>query len=254
MLLSDSVAIAIEQMGEIRHDTSRRATATPARPDRRRCRPETALLLAHGAGGSVEANYGPILDRLAAARTVIGIDYPGTGQSPRSPRPLELDDLADELVAAADAEGVDRFALAGFSLGGPVAIRAAARHPERVSALVLTATFAYPDQRLRLAASIWHDLCEGGDTHLLAEFLSLIAFSTEALDGFGPQQTSALIDLLSGQSRPVPRSTLNSSVASTCAATWTRSPYPLWSSPPPETRWCHRRCNTPWPRRSRTRD
>lgn len=39
-----------------------------------------------------------------------------------------------------------------IALGGPVAIRAAARHPERISALVLTATFAYRDVHLDLAA------------------------------------------------------------------------------------------------------
>ena len=160
------------------------------------------LLLAHGAGGSVESNFGPILDQLAAGRTVIGVDYPGTGRTPRSAQPLDLDDLADELVAAADAEGVEQFAIAGYSLGGPVAIRAASRHPERVDALVLTATFARPDQRLRLAASIWQDLYERGDTRLLAEFLTLVAFSTEALDGFGPQRMPFVIDLLSGQIPP----------------------------------------------------
>lgn len=39
-----------------------------------------------------------------------------------------------------------------IALGGPVAIRAAARYSERISALVLTATFAYRDARLDLAA------------------------------------------------------------------------------------------------------
>lgn len=42
------------------------------------------LLLAHGSGGSVEGNFGTILDDLAAAHTVVGPDYPGAGQTPRS--------------------------------------------------------------------------------------------------------------------------------------------------------------------------
>lgn len=44
------------------------------------------LLLAHGAGGGIEANYGPIMEGLAARHTVVGVDYPGTGDTP-SPSP-----------------------------------------------------------------------------------------------------------------------------------------------------------------------
>src|SRR6266487_1421032 len=108
------------------------------------------VLLAHGANGSVAHHYGAILDRLAAAHTVVGADYPGAGATPRSSAPLDVDAIADELVAAAAQEGLSTFAVLGFSLGGPVAIRVAARHPERVTTLVLTAPFPKADARLRL--------------------------------------------------------------------------------------------------------
>jgi pimeloyl-ACP methyl ester carboxylesterase len=156
------------------------------------------LLLAHGAGGSTEANYGPILDDLATTHTVVGVDYPGAGTTPRSHHPLSADELADQLVAVADAEGLDRFAISGFSLGGPVAIRAATRHPGRVCALVLTATFAHADAQLRLAASIWRDLYESGDRILLARFLSYVAFSERFLDAIAPPQFDAVISELAG--------------------------------------------------------
>jgi pimeloyl-ACP methyl ester carboxylesterase len=152
------------------------------------------LLLAHGAGGSVALNYGPILDGLAAGHTVVGVDYPGTGRTPYAPGRLSLDFLADQLVAAADAEGLERFALAGFSLGGPVAVRAAARYPERVSALILTATFAYRDPRLDLAAKLWSDLYQAGDNVRLSEFLTLVAFSAETLRATPEPALRAAID------------------------------------------------------------
>ncbi|ETA71109.1 alpha/beta fold hydrolase [Actinospica robiniae] len=154
------------------------------------------LVLAHGAGGSIADNYGPILDGLAAGHTVVGVDWPGTGGSPRSDAPLDADELADQLIAAADAEGLDSFALAGFSLGGPVAIRAAARHPGRISALILTATFAYRDARLDLAAQVWADLYASKNTELLARFLSLVAFSTDALRATDPEALAAGIKAL----------------------------------------------------------
>src|SRR3954454_11695293 len=129
-----------------------------------------ALLLAHGAGSSVAGSYGPILEGLASRHTVVGIDYPGSGDSPRSTTGLSIDDLADELVAAADAEGLDRFAVSGYSLGGPVAIRAATRHPERVTALVLTAAFPYRDHRLALVSSSWSKIASSNDPQLFGEY------------------------------------------------------------------------------------
>ncbi|MFI8320042.1 alpha/beta fold hydrolase [Streptomyces sp. NPDC085529] len=143
------------------------------------------LLLAHGAGGGIDANYGPIMDTLAAQHTVIGPDYPGTGRTERATAPLTLDGLADELVATAVEEGQDTFAIAGYSLGSPVAIRAATRHPDRVTALVLTAGFAHPNPRFLLAATLWRDLLRAGNPDQLAAFVSLIGLSAPVLDAIG---------------------------------------------------------------------
>ncbi|MER7670249.1 alpha/beta fold hydrolase [Kitasatospora sp. NPDC096128] len=100
------------------------------------------LLLAHGAGGSARDNWGPLLPDLAAHRTVVAPDYPGSGDSPYEPGEPTLDEYADRLVAAADEEGLDTFDLAGFSLGAAVAVRIATRHPGRVRSLLLIAGLA----------------------------------------------------------------------------------------------------------------
>ncbi|GLW07428.1 3-oxoadipate enol-lactone hydrolase [Microtetraspora sp. NBRC 13810] len=152
-----------------------------------------ALVVAHGASSSFEGTWGPILEGLTAHHTVVGIDYPGSGVTPRSETPLSLDDLADQMVAAAVAEGLDTFALAGFSLGGPVAIRAAVRHPERVSALVLTAAFAHPDNNLALIGSVWKQLAESGDRELLAEFLLPVALGSRALEALPADRLRATL-------------------------------------------------------------
>ncbi|EPH44966.1 alpha/beta fold hydrolase [Streptomyces aurantiacus] len=167
-----------------------------------------ALLLAHGAGGSVAANYGPILPALTETHRAIAVDYPGTGKTPRAEEPLTLDTLADELIAAADAEGADTFALAGYSLGTAVAIRTAARHPSRVKALILTAPFARPDTRMTLNAQTWHHLAAAGtasrDRDKQARFLLPLALSPGALDALSPQ---ALADALRGTAESAPEGT-----------------------------------------------
>ncbi|WP_031172735.1 alpha/beta fold hydrolase [Streptomyces durhamensis] len=160
--------------------------------------PRPVLLLAHGAGGSLAANYGPVMAGLAARYRVIGADYPGAGGSPRARGPLELDDLADRLVAAADAEGVARFAVSGFSLGGAVAIRLAVRHPERVTALLLTAPFARADAQVRLVARVWRSLVEAGDPDTLGRFLLAHSLSPAALEAMDPQELESAVKQVGG--------------------------------------------------------
>jgi pimeloyl-ACP methyl ester carboxylesterase len=151
------------------------------------------LLLAHGAGGGIDANYGPVLDTLAARNTVVGPDYPGTGRTPRAEGPLSLDGLADELVATAVEEGVETFAISGYSLGSAVAVRAATRHPDRVTALVLTAGFAHPNPRFLLAARVWRDLLRANELEQVAGFTALIGLSAPALDAVGQAELDTAI-------------------------------------------------------------
>ncbi|WP_137989173.1 alpha/beta fold hydrolase [Streptomyces vilmorinianum] len=162
-----------------------------------------ALLLAHGSGGGIESNYGPIREALASGgrRRVVGFDLPGTGGAPRATRPLELDALADGLVAAADAAGVERFAVCGYSLGTTVAIRTAIRHPERVTSLVLTAPFAYADHALRQASLLWRDLAAGGQRELVARLLVPLVFSPAMLDPMTPEVVEGVVRL-TGESIP----------------------------------------------------
>ncbi|MEU7409368.1 alpha/beta fold hydrolase [Streptomyces sp. NPDC042638] len=151
------------------------------------------LLLAHGAGGSTAANYGPVMDRLTSRYAVVGVDWPGAGGTPRATGPLDLDALADQLLLAADAAGARRFAVSGYSLGGAVALRLAARHPERVTSLVLTAPFARADTGLRLAARVWRGLAEAGEQDMLGRFLLARALSPAALDAMTPQEVEAAV-------------------------------------------------------------
>ncbi|MFJ8164635.1 alpha/beta fold hydrolase [Streptomyces sp. NPDC096136] len=164
------------------------------------------LLLAHGGSGSVDGNFGAILDELAAGHSVVGVDYPGTGGTPKSDEPLRLDELADQLVAAADAEGLETFAVLGYSLGGNVALRIAARHPERVTALVLTATFVRAGNRLKLVGDLWSGLAARGENELLARLMVPLALSPAALEGLTPEEVE---DFVRATAASVPAGTVD---------------------------------------------
>ncbi|MGW8377327.1 alpha/beta fold hydrolase [Streptomyces sp. ODS28] len=151
------------------------------------------ILLAHGAGGGVAANFAPLVPALAAEHTVIGGDYPGSGDTPRSPEPLDLDALADSLAGAAVRAGAGTFTVLGYSLGTAVAARLAARHPERVRGLVLTAGLARADRRLRLSMGVWRDLLGRGDTAAYARFNALTAFGADHLDSLTEEELAALL-------------------------------------------------------------
>jgi class 3 adenylate cyclase/pimeloyl-ACP methyl ester carboxylesterase len=71
-------------------------------------------------------------------------DGRGSGLSDRNVEDLSLEARVADLETVVDALGLERFVLWAISLGGPTAIVYTTRHPERVTHLVLSATFASP--------------------------------------------------------------------------------------------------------------
>ncbi|MBG0831368.1 alpha/beta hydrolase [Planomonospora sp. ID67723] len=153
------------------------------------------ILLAHGASGSVADNYGTLLPVLAEDHTVVGPDYPGSGATPRAAAGFTLDELADAVVSCAINAGVETFTVIGFSLGTTVAVRAAARHPERVHGLVLTAGFAKADNQIDLSLGLWEHLLNRGDAEGFARMRTVNGFSVEFLNGLPEEQFAELLDL-----------------------------------------------------------
>jgi pimeloyl-ACP methyl ester carboxylesterase len=97
--------------------------------------------------------YGPWIEGLSRRFRLVRYDGRNWGLSDRDAAPATLQRATCDLEAVADAAGLARFALFSVSGGAPVAIRYAARHPERVSHLVLVGGFARGGLR-RGAASI----------------------------------------------------------------------------------------------------
>ncbi len=85
---------------------------------------------------------------LAQQRMLVGYDRRGTGLSDRDVVDYSLDAQVLDLEAIVERLGTTRFALfAGLYLG-PVAIAYAARHPDKVTHLLLWCTWAHPPKDL----------------------------------------------------------------------------------------------------------
>lgn len=81
-------------------------------------------------------------EALASKRNLVRYDSRGVGMSFRNVSDYSLEALVSDLEAVVDKLGLEQFALFGVLHNGPVAIAYAARHPERVSHLVLWCTYA----------------------------------------------------------------------------------------------------------------
>jgi DNA-binding winged helix-turn-helix (wHTH) protein/pimeloyl-ACP methyl ester carboxylesterase len=86
--------------------------------------------------------HADFLDRLASFGRLIRFDKRGTGLSDRQVGVPDLETRIHDVLAVMDAAGSTRAVLFGYSEGGPMAIRFAAGHPDRVKALVMYGAYA----------------------------------------------------------------------------------------------------------------
>lgn len=93
------------------------------------------VVLANGLGGTFLA-FKYLYDALGEYRTICW-DYRGlyTSGVPADPRANTVAHQVDDLLAILEAEGIDRFVLAGWSMGVQVGFETIKRHPARVAGL-----------------------------------------------------------------------------------------------------------------------
>jgi pimeloyl-ACP methyl ester carboxylesterase len=104
------------------------------------------LILVHGFAASVHA-WRPWIDRLVGDYRLVAIDLPGHGltQTPSGYR-ATLEGNAQLVEDLAAHLGIDRFVLAGNSMGGAVSMAYAMEHSARLQGLVLVSPAGWPGE------------------------------------------------------------------------------------------------------------
>lgn len=98
------------------------------------------VVLLHGWTATADLNWFPTYHALAEHARVVAVDHRGHGRGIRSRRRFTLAECADDVAALCEVLDVERPIVAGYSMGGPVAMLTWERHRDLVAGLVLCAT------------------------------------------------------------------------------------------------------------------
>ena len=143
------------------------------------------LVLVHGTQGTGETNWAHLTEGFADVRTVVALDYAGSGRTTDDGGELTVEKLSDEVAAVAEAAVDGPVDVVGFSLGAVVAAATAARRPDLVRRLVVLAGWPHgDDSRHRLNFELWRDLA-ASDFATFNRFATLTGFTDEFLRALG---------------------------------------------------------------------
>lgn len=99
------------------------------------------ILLLHGYSDT-HRSFDLLRAHLPEARRVIALTQRGHGRSDKPQGGYAIPDFASDVPAILDALGIARAIIVGHSMGGAIALQAAADNPERCAGLVLLNAFA----------------------------------------------------------------------------------------------------------------
>lgn len=154
------------------------------------------LVLLHGTGQSARETWLGVLRKLGGKRKAVLVNYSGSGQTSDDGGDLTLPGLARQVIAAADAAGLDKFDLAGHSLGTCVALQTAADYPERVGKVALLAGFVgAADGRAQFQFGWWKRLASESPADLAALFM-YSCFSPAFLARLGAEKIAGAVQFM----------------------------------------------------------
>jgi proline iminopeptidase len=171
--------------------------------------PGTPLVVANG-GPGFDHSYllcGDVWDRLAKGRKVVFYDQRGNGRSSelKDDQPCGLAEQIDDLDALCAHLGFEKIDLLGHSWGGYLVMAYAARHPDRISHLMIVDSAApkiqdtvflfkniYPETSARedalaFAVELGEEKAIAADLH---EYMTMLFYSPAAKDAFMARSAS----------------------------------------------------------------
>ncbi|QLY32683.1 alpha/beta fold hydrolase [Nocardia huaxiensis] len=95
------------------------------------------LILLHGGLATAEATFGAMVPALSANRQVILVELQAHGHTRDFGRPMGYESMADDVAQLIAHLNLGKADVAGYSLGGGVALQLAARNPDLVNRLAL---------------------------------------------------------------------------------------------------------------------
>ncbi|WP_232370346.1 alpha/beta fold hydrolase [Xenorhabdus lircayensis] len=117
---------------------------------------KNAMVFLHGTNSSGSSSFGEIKKTFNGDRTVIIPDYAGCGNSGLPPETLTIEHIAEQIVAVIEDSSSAPVDLVGVSLGAVVAAVVAAKYPNFINKLILTAPWATNDDpRHQLIFKTW---------------------------------------------------------------------------------------------------
>ena len=154
-----------------------------------------ALIFVHGVG-STAAIWDPQLAAFGGDFRTAAIELRGNGALvDPDPALISREGFAQDVLAVADAAGMDRFTIVGCSLGGVVAFELWKRAPERIEAMVIVGSFAQYPNAQAYADGVKAAAGEAGN---MANFGAVRA----AKLGLPPDRTRVTIDQMACKSIP----------------------------------------------------
>ena len=99
---------------------------------------DPTVLLLHGWTASADTQFFTAYEALAERYSFLAVDHRGHGRGMRAP--FTLEDAADDAAMLVRELGIGPVVLVGYSMGGPISLLLADRHPHLVAGMVLEAT------------------------------------------------------------------------------------------------------------------
>lgn len=103
------------------------------------------LVLLHGGGSTIGTSFGSVLPALAKKRQVIAFEQQGHGHTADVERAFSFDGSADDTAALLKYLKVPQADFLGYSNGGTIALKIAARHPKLVRKVVAASALVSRD-------------------------------------------------------------------------------------------------------------